>query len=125
MLDHNYKSIMLNCKCSCGDITFIVPHEPEEIARCFCSICSKYSKSSFVCFAKYQKNDINTIMSNMSNMSIIRSSKRAIRGFCSVCKDNIFMIYNDSNNIWINTNTFTFSYEHIDTYDIFNTLKNT
>jgi hypothetical protein len=49
----------------------------------------------------------------------VRSSARAVRGYCDVCRDPIYMVYDGSDNAWIATEVFTFDYSMVETYDIF------
>jgi hypothetical protein len=111
----------LKCKCKCTNISFELLYEPLEICRCFCSICSSISKSEYMSFAKSNYKIYEQLLEpNISNKIIIkRFSNRAVRAFCNKCNDPIYMLYDNSKNIWINQNTFKFSCDHIETYDIY------
>ena len=106
------------CSCKCKNISFELPNEPDEIARCFCSICLHISSpAKHMSFAKYDRQILNNIDQN--KILIHRSSDRAVRGFCVKCNDPVYMLYDNSANIWINEGTFRFFHADIDTYDIY------
>ncbi|KAJ5525145.1 hypothetical protein N7494_011795 [Penicillium frequentans] len=46
--------ISLKSTCHCGAITVIVPHQPEEINECQCTICRRYAAA----WAYYKVNEI-------------------------------------------------------------------
>lgn len=102
--------------CQCGKIKYVVNFLPKEIADCYCTICKNIHKTQFVSFAKYGIRDIK-FMSNY-NFKIISSSNRAIRCACNDCNDIVFMYYNNSENLWLVTNTFKFDITCIEHYDI-------
>jgi hypothetical protein len=107
----------LNCECSCKQISFNLKYYPKEIAQCYCSICANLSKNKFMAFVKCDIKLLKTI--NLDKLYIYNSSTRAKRGLCKECNDSIFMQYTDSKNLWINVKTFKFSYDNIETYDIY------
>ena len=106
----------LQCQCSCKNIKFSVPYRPNEIAQCYCTICRRLHRKIFVSFAKYDKKQISL---DFNKMKFIKSSTRAIRYKCSNCNDWICMIYNDSDNIWLEVDRFLFSCIDIETYSIY------
>jgi len=109
----------INCKCKCNTISFILSSKdlPDEIAKCYCSICRSLNGSEYMSFCKYDKQIINKI--NLNDITIIRSSVRAMRGFCSKCNSCIYMLYDDSPNIWLVVDIFQYDLQHIETYDIY------
>ncbi|KAJ5682404.1 hypothetical protein N7462_005569 [Penicillium macrosclerotiorum] len=44
----------LKSTCHCGAITVIVPHQPEEINECQCTICRRYAAA----WAYYKVNEV-------------------------------------------------------------------
>jgi hypothetical protein len=119
----NITEYFYECKCDCGNIVFELPHEPGEIARCFCSICKKLASSNYMSFAKYDITFIN-IHKLSENVKMYNYTPVAIRAFCDKCNKHIYMYYKSSPNIWINTDLFKFSHNHIKTYDIYTNDKN-
>jgi hypothetical protein len=105
------------CSCHCGSIQFNLPSQPIEIAKCFCSICHGLYDTEYTPFSKYSLDEI--IITNQDKIKTIRSSRCAIRGFCSKCNDPIYMLYDNSPNIWIVANTFQFPWDNIETYNIY------
>ena len=104
-------------KCSCGLINFKI-RKPKEIALCHCNICKTVNnRKTPTPFAKFNINKFNI---TKFNIEIKTTSCLAKRGFCKECRDPIYMIYNGSNNIWICTETFNFSTDDIEHYDIYN-----
>ena len=104
------------CQCSCGTIKFTVPHRPKEIVNCHCSTCASLHKKQFVSFARYSKLDFQL---NFSKLVPFESSNRAKRYKCNNCNSWVCMIYNNSDNIWVVADCFTFSCIDIETYDIY------
>ena len=104
-------------KCQCGKINYTVPYEPEAIANCHCTICQKLHNKPFVSFAKYNTREV--IIKGKENLNWHRSSTRASRGYCNTCRTLFLMYYDDSENIWINTDTFNFRTYFIEHYDIY------
>jgi len=72
-------------------------------------------------FSKYDKSLLKSI--DVDKIIIKRSSSRAVRGFCSTCKTPIFMLYDNSNNIWIISDVFKFDFKYIEIYDIFKKIE--
>lgn len=107
----NYK-----CQCSCSKIIFYIPQKPKEIAQCHCTTCKKLHQGKFASFSKYNKK---SVILDFANMSFIESSERAKRYRCNDCNDWICMIYNNSDNIWIETDRFAFSCSDIEKYNIY------
>jgi hypothetical protein len=70
-------------------------------------------------FAQYNKDIIGEIP---GKLVMLRSSTRAIRVSCAECNQFIFMLYDNSNSVWINEYIFKFDHEDIETYDIYTTL---
>ena len=104
------------CQCSCTKINFLVPHQPQEICHCHCHICQSLHNKTFASFAKY---DLNCLRIDFSQLDSIKSSQRATRYRCSNCHDWVAMIYNQSQFIWVVTDTFLFNIDQIETYDIY------
>jgi hypothetical protein len=96
---------------------FIVPHKPLEVARCFCSICKRLSHKDFESFAKYDK----AILAQLCDKSVLkyRSSNHAVRGFCKTCFSALYMLYDNSPNVWLVADTFNFNWSQAQTYDIY------
>ncbi|KAJ5806536.1 glutathione-dependent formaldehyde-activating GFA [Penicillium pulvis] len=44
----------LNSTCHCGAITVVMPHQPEEINECQCTICRRYAAA----WAYYKVNEV-------------------------------------------------------------------
>ena len=104
-------------KCKCGRIQYSVNHLPQEIANCHCTICQKLHKTPFVSFTKYKLNQV--MFNGQKYFQIHISSERAVRCQCSNCYVYIFMYYNESDQIWLITDTFNFSIANIPHYDIY------
>jgi hypothetical protein len=104
-------------QCQCGEVQYTVPYLPKEIANCHCTICQRLHKRPFVSFAKYNVCDI--MIEGGGNIRSINSSERALRGYCQICNTILFMYYNDSENIWMNADTFNFDTSSIDHYNIY------
>mgnify|MGYP003385801410 CR=1 FL=1 len=104
--------IDFTCKCN---LIKLDTNKPHEIARCHCSICKKIHSKSPMLFAKYKLNTVNNIMDNLTPYT---SSCNAKRYFCKKCHTPVCMIYNNSKNVWIYSDIFTFDISQIDQYDI-------
>ncbi len=107
----------LLCSCACGQIKFEVSNEPPEIAHCYCSICANLAQSELMSFAKYPIKLLDQI--NRDLIREIRSSNRAVRGYCQTCQSAVYMLYDRSDNIWIATDLFQFPTPNSETYDIY------
>lgn len=70
-------------------------------------------------FAKYDNNDVIFKVKKAANIGFYVSSNRAQRGYCIKCGTYLFMIYHNSNNIWLYVDTFNFDSTSIDRYDIY------
>ncbi|EER36956.1 glutathione-dependent formaldehyde-activating protein [Histoplasma capsulatum var. duboisii H88] len=55
----------LKSTCHCGAITVIVPHQPEEINECQCTICRRYAAA----WAYYKVNEIKWEMKEGAKLS--------------------------------------------------------
>ncbi|AYV83359.1 MAG: aldehyde-activating protein [Hyperionvirus sp.] len=112
--------VELECSCQCNKIKIPLNIKPTEIARCFCSICKDIYKTESTSFAVYPKKIVAHLES--ADVKIVRSP-RAIRGFCNCCDSPLFMLYDDSPNVWIVTNILKFDITHIEIYDIFRKIE--
>jgi len=111
----------LICSCECGLINFNLPYEPVEICDCHCNICQKdktCSQQKFTSFAKYSSEAIDLKITSPL-LKKITSSEFAVRYFCICCNNFICMYYYYSPNIWIVTDTFRFTTNNIEHYDLF------
>lgn len=108
---------MYSGKCSCTKIQYHIPYKPKEIGNCHCTICQRLHNKPFVSFAKYNINEVVFIYKD--NLVMIPSSDRAKRGYCSACNTLLFMHYNKSQNVWMNTDTFNFNIDSIEHYNIY------
>ncbi|KAL9078858.1 MAG: hypothetical protein Q9157_002228 [Trypethelium eluteriae] len=55
----------LKSTCHCGAITVIVPHQPEEINECQCTICRRYAAA----WAYYKVNEVKFDMKEGAKLS--------------------------------------------------------
>jgi hypothetical protein len=99
----------VNGICKCKSVTYKLPHLPNLIAQCFCSICNALHKESDnlgtlgsndqkpVEFAEYKLDDV------VINGAIeyYPSSEKAVRLYCKECKTFCFMYYRGSGSIWV------------------------
>lgn len=77
MADNSLKSI-----CHCGAITVIVPHQPEEINECQCTICRRYAAA----WAYYKVNEVRFEIKEGSKISQYVWGDREISfNFCENC----------------------------------------
>ena len=104
-------------QCNCGRVKYKVPYAPQEIANCHCTICQSLHNKPFVSFAKYNINDV--IFIGRENLIMIPSSERASRGYCRICNTLLFMLYKNSQSVWIHTGTFNFNVDTIKHYNIY------
>ena len=109
--------VSYNGECLCSKIKYTVPHKPTEIANCHCTICQKLHKKPFVSFAKYNVKEV--IIANKESLNCVRSSDRASRYYCYECNTYLFMYYDNSENVWMNTDTFKFTTSPVNHYDIY------
>jgi len=104
-------------KCYCGKCKYTVKETPKEIARCYCENCKILHGGEYSEFSKYHQDEID--ISECYHLKYLRSSNKAIRGFCGLCNKFLFMIYDSSENIWIYVNTLNIDKNNIETYDIY------
>jgi hypothetical protein len=109
-----FTSLKQNFKmsCQCKNVEFYAPL-PKEIARCHCSVCRDLNGTKYSSFAQYPQE----VLPINLDVNVILTS-RASRGYCSKCKTNIYMKYNDSKKIWL-ADIFQFDCSTIPTYDIY------
>lgn len=114
--------------CFCHKIEYKIKNKPIEIANCHCNLCKNIHNKNFVGFAKYIVNEVEFIIDNKAitnnildskYLKKIKSSKRAARYMCALCKQILFMYYYNSENIWLVVSTFKFSTDNIECYDIY------
>lgn len=108
---------MSDGQCQCSRIKYSLPYQPKEIANCHCTICQRLHNKPFASFAKYDIN--NVIFIGNENLNVVRSSERASRAYCRICNTFLFMYYDKSQSIWMNTDTFNFDTSSIEHYDIY------
>ena len=110
---------MLKCQCNCGQVSCSIPYIPDTIANCYCSICRRVYKKEYTSFAKYNTQQI--ILKGREHVKFLRCTEIAVRGYCSLCKTYLFMYYDESENIWMNTERFNFDIQNIPSYNIYKT----
>ncbi|KAF7128790.1 hypothetical protein CNMCM5793_003699 [Aspergillus hiratsukae] len=72
----------LKSTCHCGAITVIVPHQPEEINECQCTICRRYAAA----WAYYKVNEIKFDLKEGAKLSQYVWGDREISfNFCENC----------------------------------------
>lgn len=108
---------MYRGRCNCERVKYTLPYKPDEIAYCHCTICQSTHCMPFVRFAKYDIDDV--LFTGTKHIEKIPSSKKAARSYCKVCDTLLFMHYKNSDNIWINADTFLFNSNDVEHYDIY------
>ncbi|KAJ5117624.1 hypothetical protein N7448_011256 [Penicillium atrosanguineum] len=72
----------LKSTCHCGAITVIVPHQPEEINECQCTICRRYAAA----WAYYKVNEVKFDIKEGAKLSKYVWGDREISfNFCEKC----------------------------------------
>lgn len=72
----------LKSTCHCGAVTVIVPHQPEEINECQCTICRRYAAA----WAYYKVNEIKFDMKEGAKLSqYVWGDKEISFNFCENC----------------------------------------
>lgn len=103
--------------CQCGSVQYIVPEEPVEIANCHCTICQRVHHRPYVGFAKYPKNEVEFF--GLEHVKTLRTSPKAVRGYCSKCNTYLYMMYDNSPTVWLVTENFNFPTDNIEHYNIY------
>ena len=103
--------------CQCGDVQYIVPDIPVEIANCHCTICQRVHGRPYVRFAKYPKTSVRFF--GLKSVNTHRTSNRAVRGYCKNCHTYLYMMYDNSPNVWLVTENFNFPVDDIEHYNIY------
>ncbi|XP_064087275.1 uncharacterized protein LOC135201909 [Macrobrachium nipponense] len=96
--------LLIKGSCYCKGIQYEVQSGTGQWIRCHCSMCRKLIGADFCTFFAVPNSKLQ--MKAKETMKTYRSSKEAVRSFCSTCGCSVIMKNDtESNTIWINAST--------------------